>query len=106
MSKSPQISTLKNYYETYQKFIKICLALQSVLASHVNFEDVEDEYGLFLKEFLEEKCSITDLEVVRSQIDNIEIKNIIRGAPAKIPRFYLKLYAFVYDRFSRGKLYV
>ena len=52
LSGSPQISTLENYYETHQNFIKICLALQSVLISHVNFDNVEDEYGLRLKEFL------------------------------------------------------
>ena len=98
LSGSPQISTPENYYETHQNFIKICLALQSVLISHVTFDNVEDEYGLRLKEFLQEKCSNTDLENVRSEIENMEIKNIIEGAPTKLSKFYLKLYAFVYDR--------
>ena len=98
LSKSPQISTLENYYETYQNFIKICLALQSVIISHVNFDDVEDECGLHLKEFLEEKCSNTDLENVRSEIENMETKNIMKDAPTKILKFYLKLYKSVYDR--------
>ena len=74
LSGSPLISTPENYYETHQNFIKICLALQSVLISHVTFDNVEDEYGLRLKEFLQEKCSNTDLENVRSEIENMEIK--------------------------------
>ena len=31
---SPQICTLKNYYEDYQKFIKICTALLALLDFH------------------------------------------------------------------------
>ena len=39
---SPQISTLENYYETIQKFLRICLSLQSILIRHYDVNDIED----------------------------------------------------------------
>ena len=51
-----------------------------------------------LRDFLQEKYPKTDLEQLRSKIDNVEIKNIIKSTNGnKIPRFNLKLYVFVYD---------
>ena len=40
----------------------------------------------------------TDLEELRSKIDSLETKNIIKSTNGnKVPIFNLKLYAFVYD---------
>ena len=39
LESAPQIKTLQEYYKTFQKFIKFCASLQSVLVSHVNFDD-------------------------------------------------------------------
>ena len=51
-----------------------------------------------MKDFLQEKYPETDLEELRSKIDNVEIKNIVKSTNGnKIPRFNLKLYTFVYD---------
>ena len=36
LQQSPQIRTLEKYYETYQKFIKICLSLLSIFGSNMN----------------------------------------------------------------------
>ena len=58
----------------------------------------EDQFDIDLKYFLQEKYPETDLEDVRPKIDSVEIKNIIKSTNGnKIPRFNLKLYAFVYD---------
>ena len=40
---SPQIKTLEDYYQAFKKFVKICVSLQSVLISHVNFDEYDDE---------------------------------------------------------------
>ena len=52
-----------------------------------------------LKEFLEEKFpEIDDIDKRKSNIELVEMKNYIKSAGAnKIPRFNLKLYAFVYN---------
>ena len=97
IAESPQNFTLQNYYVVYQKFIKICISLLALLgALHVTKD--EDQFDIDLKYFLQEKYPETDLEELRSKIDSAEIKNIIKSTNGnKIPRFNLKLYAFVYD---------
>ena len=79
----------------YQKFINVCISLLALLGSHINKD--EDQFDTNLRDILEEKYPETDLEKLRSKIDRAEIKNIIRNTNGnKIPRFNLKLYAFVY----------
>ena len=97
IAESPQICTLQNYYVVYQKFIKICISLLAFLGgTHVTKD--EDQFDIDLKDFLQEKYLETDLEDLRLKIDSVEIKNIIKSTNGnKIPRFNLKLYAFVYD---------
>ena len=38
---APEIKTLVDYYKTYQKFIRICIALHAIFVSHINFDDLE-----------------------------------------------------------------
>ena len=73
---SPQICTLEKYYETYQKFIKISIILLSIFGSNMNQD--EDQFDLDLKDFLQEKYPETDLEELKSKIDDVEIKNIVK----------------------------
>ena len=94
---SPQICTLQNYYVVYQKFVKICKSLLAFIGgSHVTKDKYQFNTGL--RDLLQEKYLETDLEELRSKIDSVEIKNIIKSANEnKFPRFNLKLYVFVYD---------
>ena len=58
----------------------------------------ENQFDQSLRDFLQEKYPATDLEELRSKIDEIEIKNTVKSTHgSKIPRFNLKVYAFVYD---------
>ena len=74
---SPQIKTLKEYYKIFQKFIKICVSFQSVLISHVNFDDSDDN-DHELKDFLQNNCAGYNLDELRNDIENIKIKNIVK----------------------------
>ena len=76
IQQSPQISTLEKYYETYQKFIKICINLWSIFGSNMNQD--EDQFDLDLKEFLQQKYPEADLEELKSKIDDVEIKNKVK----------------------------
>ena len=97
IAESPQICTLNNYYVVHQKFIKICISLLALLGSHINGID-EDQFDDDLKDFLLEKYPETELEELKSKTDSVEIKNIIKATGGnETPKFYLKLYAFVYD---------
>ena len=64
-----------------------------------NMNQDEDQFDQSLKDFLQEKYPDTDLEELRSKIDDIEIENIVKNTHGvrKIPKFNLKVYAFVYD---------
>ena len=58
--------------------------------SHVTKD--EDQFDIDLKDFLQEKYPETDLEELRSKIDSIEIKSIIKSTNGnEIPRLNLKL---------------
>ena len=98
LKSAPQIKTLQEYHKTFQKFIKICVSLQSVLVSHVNFDDSDDN-DHELKDFLQNKCvdHCDNLDEFWIAIEGMEIKNIVKNTSYKIPRFNLKLYAFVYN---------
>ena len=76
IQQSPQISTLEKYYETYRKFIKICINLWSIFGSNMNQD--EDQFDLDLKEFLQQKYPEADLEELKSKIDDVEIKNKVK----------------------------
>ena len=70
---------------------KICISLLTLLGgSHVTKD--EDQFDIDLKDFLQEKYPETDLEELRSKIDSIEIKSIIKSTNGnEIPRLNLKL---------------
>ena len=99
LTSSSQTKTLKDYYQTLKKFLEICISLQSVLISHVDFDDYDDESDRELKGFLQTNCAGYDLDELRNQIDKMDIKNITKNTDSsKIPKFHLKLYAFVYNK--------
>ena len=97
LNSSPEIRTLKEYYETFKKFIKISVSLQSVLVSHINLDDSDDN-NHEVKYFLQNNCAGYNLDDLRNEIENMETKNIVKNTLYRIPRFNLKLYAFVYDK--------
>ena len=90
---------MQEYYKTFQKFIKFCASLQSVLVSHVNFDDSDDN-DHERRDFSQNKCAdqYDNLDELWLAIEGTEIKSIVKNTPYKIPRFKLKLYAFVYNK--------
>ena len=69
IEQSPQFFTLENYYETYQKFIKVSRSLLSIFGSNMNQD--EDQFDLDLKDFLQEKYPENDLQELNSKIDDV-----------------------------------
>ena len=96
IAESPQIFTLEKYYETYQMIIKIWVGLLS-LTSNVHTQG--DFFDVNVRNFLDEKYQDITINELRSKIDKIEIRNLIKETVGsqKIPKFNLKIYAFVYD---------
>ena len=48
-----------------------------------------------LQGFLRNNCAGYNLEDLQNEIENMDIKNIIKNTYLKIPKFNLKLYAFL-----------
>ena len=96
LKESTQINTLESYYKSYQKFISICIGVLSIFGTNSN---IDDDINSDLKEFLNEKFpEIDDIDKLKSNIEAVKIKNLIKSTGAnKIPRFNIKLYAFIYD---------
>lgn len=95
----PQIKMLEDYYQTFKKFVKICVSLPSVLISHVNFHEYDDKADCKLRDFLQSNCGGFELNDLRNEIEKVYVKNIIKSTDSsKIPKFHLKLYAFVYNK--------
>ena len=65
---------------------------------HIKFDDLDQEFDPELKEFVQTNCASSTLEEIQKDIENMEIKNIIKNTSYKISRFNLKLYIFVYDK--------
>ena len=91
-----QINTSESYYKSYQKFIRICIGVLGISGTNSN---IDDDINSDLKEILNEKLpEIDDIDKLKSNIEAVEIKNLIKSTGAKkIARFNLKLYAFIYD---------
>ena len=70
---------MQEYYKTFQKFIKICASLQSVLVSHINFDD-SDYNDHELKDFLQNKCAdqYDNLNELRVAIEGTEVKSVVK----------------------------
>ena len=69
-----------------------------MFVSHVNFDDLDEDFDPELKEFIQTNCTGSALEEIQKDIENMEIKNIMKNTSYKTPRFNLKLCAFVYDK--------
>ena len=87
---------MESYYKSYQKFISICVGVSSIFGTNSN---IDGNINSDLKEFLNEKFpEIDDIDKLKSNIEAVKIKNLIKSTGAnKIPRFNIKLYAFIYD---------
>ena len=66
----------------------------SVLISHFDIADIE-EFDFETKSFIENECSGLTLDDQRKNIEEVEIKNVVK---TKIPKFNLLLYTFVYNK--------
>ena len=49
--------------------------------------------------FIEENFAIDSIDELKNCIMQIEIKNALQYSTGRVPKFNLKIYAFVYDMF-------
>ena len=88
LKSSPEIKTLQECYKTFKKFIKICLSLQSVLVSHVNFDD-SDDHDHELQDFRRNNFASYNLEDLRNEIYQLDSNIFMRTPSSNSTRDYI-----------------
>ena len=93
IQKSDHIKTLQSSYEIFREYIQICIGLLALLNSFnrhfINFAT---------EEFVEEHFAGDGKSDIKNTINQTEIKNISFMTRGNVPKFNLKVYAYVYDQ--------
>ena len=87
------IKDLQSYCETFQKFIHTWIGLISILNHNKN---VTVNYEI--QEFIQDILNDDSIDDIKNHIMKTEIKNALSTSYKKVPKFNLKIYAFVYDK--------
>ena len=89
-------ANLQNYYEIFNKYIRICVGLLALLNNNRKDNFINEE----TKEFVEEEFVDETLHEIKSTINKTQIKNVLTQSRGAVYKFNLKVYAFVHDKNS------
>ena len=90
---SHHVKDLKSYYETFEEYMLICISLLALL----NNFNRNDFINSATEEFVEEKFAGDENNEIKNTINKTEIKNVLSTTHGNVPKFNLKIYAYVYD---------
>ena len=84
---------LESYYEIFEEYILICIGLLALL----NNFNRHDFINVATEEFVEDKFAGEEISEIKNAINKTEIKNALSTTHRNVPKFNLKVYAYVYD---------
>ena len=90
---SHHLETLEKYYKIYQKFVAISIGFLSIFNNYNKNDIINTE----VSEFIEENYVDDSIDELKNRIMQTEIKNTLKSSYGKVPKFNLKIYAFVYN---------
>ena len=90
---SHHVKDLESYCEIFEQYILTCIGL---LALPNNFNR-NDFINLATEEFVEDKFAGNEIGKIKNTINKTEIKNALSTTHGNVPKFNLKIYAYVYD---------
>ena len=93
IKQSDDLKGLENYYKAYQKFISISIGLLSMFNNY----NRNNEINVETSEFIDESFAHDRIDELKDRVIQTEIKNALKTSFGRIPKFNLKIYAFVYD---------
>ena len=93
LQESDDLNCLENYYKAYQKFISISIGLLSLFNNYHRIDELNNETS----EFIEESFPNDTINELKNRMMQTEIKNALKTSFGRVPKFNLKIYAFVYD---------
>ena len=94
IKKSDHTKNLQSYYEIFQEYIQICIDLFTLL----NKFDRHNYISWATEEFVENQFAGEGLSDIKYAINQTEIKNILSMTKGNVPKFNLKVFAYVYDQ--------
>ena len=90
---SDHLKDLESYYEIFEEYISICIGLLALL----NNFNKNDFINLATEQFVEDKFAGDEINEIKNTINQTEIKNALSTTHGNVPKFNLKIYAYVYD---------
>ena len=93
IKESHHLETLENYYKIYQNFVSISIGLLSISNNY----NKNDEINTEVNDFIKENFADDSIDEIKNCVMHTEIKNWLQYSSGRVPKFNLKVYAFVYD---------
>ena len=93
IQQSDDLNCLENCYKKYQKLISISIGLLSLFNNYHRIDELNNE----TREFIEESFANDTIDEFKSRVMQTKIKNALKTSFGRLPKFNLKIYAFVYD---------
>ena len=90
---SHHLETLEKCYKIYQKFVAISIRLLSMFNNYHKNDEINTEVSTFV----EENYADDSIDELKNRIMQTEIKNALKSSYGKVPKFNLKIDAFVYN---------
>ena len=90
---SHHIKDLQSYSEIFEEYILICIGLLALL----NNFNRNDFINSATEEFVEDKFAGDEISEIKNTINKTEIKNALSTTHGNVPKFNVKIYAYVYD---------
>ena len=87
------LKDLESYYKIFEEYISICIGLLALLN---NFNG-NDFINLATERFIEDKFTGDKINEIKNAMNQTEIKNALSTTHGNVPRFNLKIYAYLYD---------
>ena len=96
LESSHHLKTLESYYEVFESFIHHCIEIYRLLNNaNLKLKDVSSDVIEFLENKFQDECY--DYAFIKDEIMLTDIKNVIKHCGNSIPKFRLKIYAYVYN---------
>ena len=93
IQQSDDLNCLENCYKKYQKLISISIGLLSLFNNYHRIDELNNE----TREFIAESFANDTIDELKSRVMQTKIKNALKTSFGRLPKFNLKIYAFVYD---------
>ena len=91
---SPQMKSLDSYYEAFESYIYHAIEIYRLLS---NFNTRLRDISTIVRDFLETNFDDCDLEYIKNEIMQTDIKSVLKLCGNSIPKFRLKMYVYLYD---------